>query len=135
MNYKLVQKWSSKREIETYIVEWVKEKRSLSLVVTNYLMASEIMRRFPDSFTCFEHCHKWTYSMMERNGLSIGRKTHNQIRSEENEMGEIHLDFIVHFKRLREFHSIPYHLCDNMDETECYFDAETNRTVHLSGKY
>ena len=104
MAYKLVQNWSKEREkflnetvskdlrkigcglqprfkeIEMYVVQWVKENRSLSLAVTNHLMAAEIMRTFPDRFNSFEHCHKWTYGMMERNGLSIRRKTHDQSR-------------------------------------------------------
>ena len=105
----------------------------MSLAVNNNAMAIEIMKSFPNTFKTFNHCLKWTYAIMNRNGLAIRRKTHDQSRFEEWEMGAIHLDFIVHFHRLRNFHSIPINLCVNMDETGCYFDMISSTTIHTKG--
>jgi hypothetical protein len=117
-------------DIEEALVAWVADKRAVSLPVSNANMASEAMRRFPDAFT---YCLKWTYNILERNELSIRRKTHDQVVMEEDEMGSIHLDFVIHFTRLREFHAIPWNLCVNMDETGCYFDMGSSTTIHKKG--
>lgn len=65
-------------------------------------------------------------------GLSIRRKTHDQVALHEVEMGSIHLDFVVHFVTLRELHDIAFKLCVNMHETGCYFDMSPT-TIHKKG--
>ena len=118
---------------EKALTEWVADKRSASLSVSPASMAAEAMTKFPNQFKSYDYCKKWVYNILDRNGLSIRRKTHDQVILEEAEMGNIHLDFVVHFNRLREFHDIPLHLCVNMDETGCYFEMSPKTTIHKKG--
>ncbi len=109
-------------------------ERSAKIVFNLYQQyTGEAMNRFPSRFDSYSHCHKWTCSIIKSYGLAIRRKTHNQSGLDEAKMGSIHLDFIMHFKRLVDFNGIPNHLCVNMDETGCHFDMSSNRTIHYRG--
>ena len=51
----------------------------------------------------------------------------------EEEIGEIHLDFVYHIDHLRSEHSLDLDLIVNMDETGCHFDMPSNTTVDVIG--
>jgi hypothetical protein len=69
--------------------------------------------------------------MMNRNGLSIRRKTHEATALSEEEIGSIHLDFVVHIRDTMELHSLLPKRVINMDETGCHFDMAPSTTVEV----
>lgn len=121
-------------DIEEDIKIWVDAKRHLSLSVTNHGMASEIIRNFPDRFLSYDQCLKWTYNNIDRLDLSNRKGTHNQTKLSEAEMGSIHIDFLAHYRHTKFYHEIPDSLCVNMDETGCYFDMTSGRTLNKRGE-
>ena len=99
-----------KRKVqEDDVVSWTLEKRALSLPVSVDNMTSYVLRKYPNDFSSFLQCRSWIYQVLERRNLSIRRKTHDQNTSlSEAQMGEIHLDFVFHVRRLVEFPLSPY---------------------------
>jgi hypothetical protein len=72
--------------------------------------------------------------MLERNSLSIRRKTHDATALSEEQMGAIHLDFVVHIKLIMDLHELPNCRVINMDETGCHFDMAPSTTMKLKSK-
>lgn len=157
VKYHLVQEWSAQRliilestrkistrklstgrpklyaDIEEYIQTWVRTRRELTLYVSHDIVAFEVMDEFPSRFSSHEHCIGWLYNVVSDCGFTMRAKTHNQVVLAETEMGEIHFDFLEHYRRLKEFHNIPLNLIINMDETGCQFDMAPTRTLHMTG--
>jgi hypothetical protein len=72
--------------------------------------------------------------MLDRNSLSIQRKTHDATALSEEQMGEIQLDFDVHVKLLIDLHGLLTCPIINMDETGCHFDMAPSTTIQLQGE-
>ena len=157
IHYKLLSKWSRGRAkimgcikkgthrrigsgakiknafIEAEIVEWVLELRNHSLAINNSAMAREAIQRYPDIFRNYESCLNWTYRIMDRNLLSIRRKTHDQKNLSEVEMGMIQVDFVEYLRKVKHDFAVPDRMIINMDETGLYFDMQPNVTLALKG--
>ena len=92
-------------DIETEIVQWIRYKRELHFRVSYRMIAVKVMRDNPGIWDNIDKCRKWVYSIADRHDLSIRRKTHNQnTNMDEQEMGDIHLDFVQHVRELKDFH-------------------------------
>lgn len=122
-------------DIEIHVKFWVNAMRDLYLAVTCPMIVCEILTMFPNRFLTFSMCEKWVYNVLARLKLSVRAKTHDQGQLDEAEMGEIHLDFLVHFERLQTFLHIPPRLIVNMDETGCYFNMTSKKTITNRGKH
>jgi hypothetical protein len=72
--------------------------------------------------------------MLDRNSLSIRRKTHDATALSEEQMGEIQLDFVVHVKLLINLHGLLTCRIINMDETGCHFDMAPSSTIEVQGE-
>jgi len=121
--------------IETSLVDWVKEKRESRVAVSPDNMTTYALKQYPNSFDSFVSCRRWIYQMVDRNNLSIRRKTHNQnTHLSEQEMAEIHLDFVYHICHLQKEHSLNLDCMVNMDETGCQFDMIPSTTVNVKGQ-
>ena len=70
---------------------------------------------------------------MDRNQLSIRRKTHDQKSLSEAEMGVIKLDFVHHLRSIKADYENSDKMSINMDETGLYFDMHPNRTISDKG--
>lgn len=158
IKYQCLQRWSKKRnqilnsafnentrkmvkgpalkypDVEAHTKLWIITMRELSLCVTCDMVVCEIFISFPGRFDDFTKCKKWVYNAMKRMKISSRAKTHEQSNLDEEEMGEIHLDFLQNFERLKSFLDIPPNLIVNMDETGCYFNMTANRTFNLAGQ-
>ncbi|KAJ2988292.1 hypothetical protein HDV02_005666, partial [Globomyces sp. JEL0801] len=121
-------------EVETALTNWVLEQRQYHLPITPKLMAAWVMKNYSGEFQNITACRQWIYAMLERNQLSIRRKTHNEKTSlTEHEIGAIMLDFICHIREMTIKYNIPYEFIINMDETGCHFDYDQNTTVAVKG--
>jgi hypothetical protein len=69
--------------------------------------------------------------MLDRNDLSLRRKTHDSTSLSEEQMGAIHFDFVVNIRNLIDLHQFIPQLQINMDETGCHFDMAPS-TSHLT---
>ena len=123
-----------RKVIEDDVVAWTLAKRELSLSLSVDNMTSYVLRKYEEEFDGFDQCRYWIFKMLDRNELSIRRKTHDQNTAmSEQQMGDIHLDFVVHVRRLIQFHSVPITLVINMDETGSTFDIPSSTTVNKKG--
>jgi hypothetical protein len=69
------------------------------------MIALKVMKTHPGIWNTVDQCRAWVYSIADRLDLTIRRKTHNQtVIQDEEEIGEIHLDFVNHVRTLMEFH-------------------------------
>ncbi|KAI3630572.1 hypothetical protein MIR68_012007 [Amoeboaphelidium protococcarum] len=118
---------------EESMVAWVHSQRELRKVVTNQLMAAYVMKEFPNTFQAYEQCLAWTYRVLDRNNLSIRRKTHDQTKLSEEEMGRLHRDFVVYVRYLMDEFSVEDDDAINMDETGVHFDMTSSTTVEIKG--
>ena len=118
---------------EVVAVSYIQSRRERRLTVKPLDVAVEVTRGFPHSFPNIDACRKWVYRILGRNDLSLRRKTHDAGAMSEQEMGEIHLDFVLHIRRLIEFHEFDLKKVINMDETGCYFDMVSSTTIATRG--
>lgn len=123
------------QEEEIHAVQFIRNKRELRKPAISALdVAKEILARFPTEFGNLDKCRSWVYRILDRNNFSIRRKTNEgSSKLSEEEMGQIHLDFVMHFKYLMDIHKFDLHNVINMDETGCYFDMPSNTTIAEKG--
>lgn len=120
-------------DIEEELVEWITHKRSLSTPVSAKILADKTMKDHPKVFDSFNKCPSWIYDLLPRNGLSVRRKSSDQKVYNEQEMGDIHLDYVTHISKLITFHEIHPGRVINMDKTGLYFDVGISKTIHFTG--
>ena len=85
-------------DVEKVVIEYIHYMRSLKLLVTTRTVLYLIGETFPGRFENKETCIRWIYRMLHRNMLAFRRKTNDQHVLDEEEMGEIHLDFVAYLQ-------------------------------------
>jgi hypothetical protein len=119
--------------IESQLVDWIRQMRGLSLPISALTVAHEAMHLMPAEWDSIFSARKWVYSMMGRNEISFRRKTHNENALSEQEMGRLHLDYVKHVRALMEDFDISPSRVVNFDETGCHFDMPASTTIDIRG--
>lgn len=88
-------------ELEAVLKDFVGSAREKSIPVTFKNMARKAMQLLPGKWRTIERCRDWCYGTADRMGISLRRKTHDEKTGmSEQEMGEIHLDFVMHIRMI-----------------------------------
>jgi len=122
-----------RQEEEQFAVQFIEERRNVDLALNPLLVAAATVAQFPESFDSVEQCRFWVYSIMDRNNLSIRRKTTDAKSLTEEELMSSKIDFVQEVRNSISFHDYPLKYVINMDETGSHFDITPNSTIARRG--
>lgn len=123
-------------ELENFLEGWVNENRENGYTVTRTGIRTEALKwakTHPSESKDFKATVNWCSRFMKRKNLVLRQKTKIAQKLPADLEDKI-IDFHRYVIGLRKEHDYPQCQIGNMDETPCFFDMLSNKTVDSKGK-